>query len=74
MNEFSADDYPELYPMLHAHSATSVYEGIKKLLHDKKAMEEIGQRGREWFLTYCVQRPLSIIKTIIQEKMEEVRA
>ncbi len=71
--EFSGD-YPELYPMLHAHSAASVFAGLKTLVQDKAGLEEMGRKGQQWFLTYCVNRPLAIIKNIIEEKKGAVRA
>jgi glycosyltransferase involved in cell wall biosynthesis len=71
--EFIAD-YPALYPMLHACSAASVYKGLSKLLHDKSDMKTMGLEGREWFLTYCVNRPVSSIKNIIDEKRVAIHA
>lgn len=68
IDEEFTSDYPELYPMLHASSAASVYAGLKKLSEDKHSVQDIGDKGRDWFLTYCVNRPLSIIKKIIHEK------
>lgn len=69
-----AADYPQLYPMLHASSAASVYDGLKKLVQNKSSMDAMGDEGRQWFLTYCVERPLAIIKKIIHEKSVAVRA
>lgn len=66
--EFTAD-YPELYPMLHASSAQSVYTGLKAAVNHEGHRKVMGNKGREWFLTYCVQRPVSIIKNIIDQKM-----
>lgn len=65
--EFSAD-YPELYPMLHASSAQSVYAGLHKAFYNRESIRNIGEKGKEWYQTYCVQRPLSFIKKIIEQK------
>lgn len=65
--EFSGD-YPELYPMLYAASAQAVYTGLVRAVKDKDGLKAIGNKGREWFLTYCVNLPVSSIKTIIDKK------
>ncbi|HVF80395.1 MAG TPA: hypothetical protein VM884_00590 [Flavisolibacter sp.] len=71
--EFSAD-YPELYPMLHASSAQSVYSELSKAIKDRDGIKVIGARGREWFLRYCVNLPVSSITTIIDRKSSTVYA
>lgn len=71
--EFSSD-YPELYPMLHASSAQSVYRELAKAVTDKDGMKAMGNKGREWFLNYCVNLPVSSIKKLIDEKSSTVHA
>lgn len=60
--------YKELYPMIHASSPESVCEGLMQVVQNKKEMSEIGTRGHEWFLNYCVAKPLEYIQQIIREK------
>jgi glycosyltransferase involved in cell wall biosynthesis len=72
-SEFS-DDYPELYPMLHAFSAQSVYEGLTTEIKNKSGLKDIGKKGREWFMTYCVNRPVAVIKKMIDEKSSAIHA
>jgi len=68
------DDYPVLYPMLHASSAQSVYSELEKAIKDKDGTKVIGAKGREWFLNYCVSLPISSITTIIDKKSSTVYA
>lgn len=71
--EFAAD-YPELYPMFHAHSADSVCAALAKLVTDRALVQSVGEGGREWFLTYCVARPLNQLKKIIEQKKQAAHA
>lgn len=69
--EFSAD-YPELYPMLNAWSDETVFQGLERMLQHREDMERMGRQGREWFLTYCVDRSVKKIASLIREKQLEV--
>jgi glycosyltransferase involved in cell wall biosynthesis len=69
-----ASDYPELYPMLHASSAKEVYLELAKAEKDKAGIKAIGNSGREWFLNYCVNLPVSSVITIIDEKRAAAHA
>ncbi len=71
--EYGAD-YPELYPMLHASSAQTVYTGLAKAVKDKDSLAAMGQKGREWFLNYCVDLPITSIKKIIDQKSRVTHA
>ena len=62
------DVYEKLYPMIHASSAASVAEGLLRVASDKNSMERMGQEGKAWFLEYCVQKPLGVIRELIQRK------
>ncbi|MDQ6609997.1 MAG: hypothetical protein M3Y85_09280, partial [Bacteroidota bacterium] len=55
-------------PMLHASSAQTVYTGLAKAVKDKDSLAAMGQKGREWFLNYCVDLPITSIKKIIDQK------
>lgn len=71
--EFSAD-YPELYPMMHGHSSQSVYTALVDLATNRQQALAMGEKGREWFLSYCVSRPVAYLKKIIDQKNEAVNA
>jgi glycosyltransferase involved in cell wall biosynthesis len=60
--------YTELYPMLHAASPASVREGFEEVLKNNKKVKEMGVKAKEWFMKYCVERPLATIINIIREK------
>jgi hypothetical protein len=60
--------YPELYPMLHATTPEEVCKGLEKVLNNKEETKQLGEKAREWFLQYCVEKPLAEIKRIIKEK------
>jgi hypothetical protein len=62
------NDYPELYPMINAYSVKTVVQGLEQLMHNKKAVQQVGEGGRQWFLKYCVEHPLDKITQIIREK------
>jgi glycosyltransferase involved in cell wall biosynthesis len=61
-------DYPDLYPMLNANSARMVFEGLSKLAANKSEVLSSGRKGKEWFLEFCVNRPINSIIKIIKEK------
>lgn len=66
--------YSRLYPMLHASTAQSVCEGLQQAAGDKTKMAQIGAGGRQWFLEYCVEKPLTHIKALIAAKEKSVHA
>lgn len=63
-----AGAYPELYPMLHASSAAEVCSGLEEVANNKQKAVRMGAQGKEWFLRYCVQKPLEHIKSLLAEK------
>jgi hypothetical protein len=65
------DDYPVLYPMLNANSASTVLKGLKHLADNKLEVSSIGEKGKAWFLEYCVNRTISNIVSIINKKQNE---
>ena len=54
--------------MIHASSSATVCEGLVQASQHKNKMAEIGAGGQEWFLDYCVKKPLDYIKKIIRQK------
>jgi glycosyltransferase involved in cell wall biosynthesis len=62
------DVYPELYPNFYADSVASVCEGLKLISSAVTDLPGIGAKGKEWFLKYCVDFPIDIITTLINEK------
>ena len=61
-------DYPELYPMICAHDASSVFKGLQQLITSKEQVAAMGLQGRKWFERYCVEFPLTIITNILEQK------
>jgi len=62
------EDYPELYPMLNANSVSTVLKGLTYLVDNRREVQLIGAKGKEWFLEYCVKRTVSNIVSIINQK------
>lgn len=60
------NDYAELYPMLHADSVETVFEGLEKVANNKTEMAEMGTGGHDWFMKYCVAKPIKEIMQIIE--------
>jgi glycosyltransferase involved in cell wall biosynthesis len=60
--------YPELYPMLHASTAEEVCQRLNQVANEKEKVKQIGEKAREWFIQYCVHRPLKEISRIINAK------
>jgi len=69
--EFSGD-YEELYPMLHADSAATVFNGLEWISNNKRQAEELATDGRAWFMKYCVEYPLEKIDNIIKAKQMHI--
>jgi glycosyltransferase involved in cell wall biosynthesis len=61
-------DYPELYPMLNANSASTVLDGLTKIVADRNEIISDGLKGKEWFRKFCVNRPVETIVQLIKEK------
>jgi hypothetical protein len=57
--------------MLNANSASTVLAGLKHLADNKNEVSSIGEKGKEWFLEFCVNRTLSNIVRIINQKQKE---
>ena len=66
-DEFSAD-YLELYPMLHAQSPQSVYDGLVALTTNTASVRKAGRKGRDWFFIHCVQKPITLVKKLVEQK------
>ena len=72
-SDFNAD-YPELYPVYKAASPQDVADNLEQIVKQKEEAEEKGAKGREWYIKYGVNRALAIIKKIIRQKEETLRA
>jgi phosphosulfolactate phosphohydrolase-like enzyme len=72
-DEEFAEEAATLYPMIHADSARQVTNGLVQLIEKKGEMQKIGEVGREWFLNYCVEQPISEIVSIIKKKKMETK-
>ncbi len=52
------DEYPEMYPMIHACSAEEITAGLSMALTDPGRAAEIGEGGRRWLQRHMVDIPM----------------
>jgi hypothetical protein len=64
------NDYPELYPMIHAGSVESVLAGLESFADNREYYRQMGIKGREWFDKYLVSQPLENLLRAIGNRPE----
>ena len=59
------DYYPDLYPMYSANSQSQVLAYFKQYELNPESFKQTGREAHEWFLKNAIEKPLNIIKDII---------
>ncbi len=67
IDELYKDDYPEFYPMYHAHTTADITQRLLEYGEDPQAFQKTGEDSRQWFHRYAVEKPLEAYEAVIRE-------
>lgn len=68
-DKFYIGKYPELYPMINAHSSEEITEKLLYFTERTQELKEIGKKACQWFLKHAVEKPINEYLGIIKEKI-----
>jgi len=64
-DELYKDKYQSLYPLYNCREPSEIAACLEDALHDKERRIEIGKAAQEWVNRYIIEKPLSVMTSII---------